>query len=180
MAEVSAAYSQLSLNAQILTDSAKRLSGCHNSTIRGMLSSQISAFVLISAHCALAIKVHLTDFSASSKRLRNNLMIIKQSKNADKHNLQPSLSQEQLSMVSEKPSVLNIYMDRPQLSGSLSQKSPQVTSTCHPLAASLTKTEYAMKRRSVCPCCSSILLRHIGLKGLYWRCSYCEQEMPVL
>ena len=30
-----------------------------------------------------------------------------------------------------------------------------------------------------CPCCSDILLRHIRLAGLYWRCSSCHEEMPV-
>jgi len=30
-----------------------------------------------------------------------------------------------------------------------------------------------------CPCCSYILLRHIDLAGIYWRCSHCYQEMPV-
>lgn len=34
-------------------------------------------------------------------------------------------------------------------------------------------------RKSTCPCCSYILLRHIDLEGIYWRCSHCYQEMPV-
>lgn len=33
--------------------------------------------------------------------------------------------------------------------------------------------------KSTCPCCSYILLRHIDLEGIYWRCSHCYQEMPV-
>ncbi|KAF3886830.1 hypothetical protein DA73_0400016060 [Tolypothrix bouteillei VB521301] len=33
--------------------------------------------------------------------------------------------------------------------------------------------------RSICPCCSYTLLRHMGLGGIYWRCSHCYQEMPV-
>lgn len=32
---------------------------------------------------------------------------------------------------------------------------------------------------SICPCCSYTLLRHIGLRGIYWRCSHCYQEMPL-
>lgn len=32
----------------------------------------------------------------------------------------------------------------------------------------------------VCPCCSSPLLRHVRRSGIYWRCSHCHQEMPVL
>ncbi|OWY63564.1 hypothetical protein B7486_52390 [cyanobacterium TDX16] len=32
---------------------------------------------------------------------------------------------------------------------------------------------------SACPCCSYILLRHVGLAGIYWRCSHYYQEMPV-
>lgn len=31
-----------------------------------------------------------------------------------------------------------------------------------------------------CPCCSYGLLRHIRNDGIYWRCSHCYQEMPVL
>ncbi len=33
--------------------------------------------------------------------------------------------------------------------------------------------------KSICPCCSYTLLRHMGLSGIYWRCSHCYQEMPV-
>ena len=34
--------------------------------------------------------------------------------------------------------------------------------------------------RHTCPCCSYTLLRHIRCGGIYWRCSHCYQEMPVL
>jgi hypothetical protein len=34
--------------------------------------------------------------------------------------------------------------------------------------------------RHTCPCCSYTLLRHIDSQGIYWRCSHCYQEMPVL
>ncbi|MFM6189572.1 MAG: hypothetical protein ACKPEN_16670 [Planktothrix sp.] len=33
---------------------------------------------------------------------------------------------------------------------------------------------------AICPCCSSILLRHIRPTGIYWYCSHCHQEMPNL
>jgi ribosomal protein L37AE/L43A len=36
-----------------------------------------------------------------------------------------------------------------------------------------------MIMRHTCLCCSNTLLRHTRLKGLYWRCSHCNQEMPV-
>jgi len=36
-----------------------------------------------------------------------------------------------------------------------------------------------MTSRHICLCCSNTLLRHIRLKGLYWRCSHCYEEMPV-
>ncbi|ARV62175.1 hypothetical protein BZZ01_29255 [Nostocales cyanobacterium HT-58-2] len=36
-----------------------------------------------------------------------------------------------------------------------------------------------MISKHTCPCCSYTLLRHIDLKGIYWRCSHCYQEMPV-
>ncbi|NHC36062.1 hypothetical protein [Scytonema millei] len=39
--------------------------------------------------------------------------------------------------------------------------------------------EQSRLRKSTCPCCSYILLRHIDLAGIYWRCSHCYQEMPV-
>ncbi len=34
--------------------------------------------------------------------------------------------------------------------------------------------------RHTCPCCSYMLLRHIRRGAIYWRCSHCYQEMPVL
>ncbi len=34
--------------------------------------------------------------------------------------------------------------------------------------------------RHTCPCCSYTLLRHIRRGGIFWRCSHCYQEMPVL
>ncbi len=36
-----------------------------------------------------------------------------------------------------------------------------------------------MMMRSTCLCCSNTLLRHARLKQIYWRCSYCDQEMPA-
>ncbi|MBD2368602.1 hypothetical protein [Leptolyngbya boryana] len=31
----------------------------------------------------------------------------------------------------------------------------------------------------LCPCCSYVLLRHVRLDGVYWRCSHCHAEMAV-
>ncbi len=41
-------------------------------------------------------------------------------------------------------------------------------------------TRHSMMSKHTCPCCSYTLLRHLRLGGLYWRCSHCYQEMPVL
>jgi hypothetical protein len=30
-----------------------------------------------------------------------------------------------------------------------------------------------------CPCCSSVLLRHICRNRVYWRCSHCRAPMSV-
>jgi hypothetical protein len=43
----------------------------------------------------------------------------------------------------------------------------------------LTAIDQIMISRHTCPCCSHILLRHIRLGKLYWRCSHCYQPMPV-
>lgn len=40
-------------------------------------------------------------------------------------------------------------------------------------------TGQSILSKSVCPCCSYILLRHIDLEGIYWLCSHCYQKMPV-
>jgi ribosomal protein L37AE/L43A len=40
-------------------------------------------------------------------------------------------------------------------------------------------TQLSMSVRHTCPCCSYILLRHLVLGSLYWRCSHCYQEMPA-
>jgi ribosomal protein L37AE/L43A len=37
----------------------------------------------------------------------------------------------------------------------------------------------SMMMRPTCPCCSSTLLRHARHTEIYWRCSYCYQEMPA-
>ena len=34
--------------------------------------------------------------------------------------------------------------------------------------------------RHTCPCYSYTLFRHIRRGGIFWRCSHCYQEMPVL
>ena len=36
-----------------------------------------------------------------------------------------------------------------------------------------------MNSKHICLCCSNALLRHVRSGGIYWRCSYCYQEMPV-
>ncbi|MBW4580523.1 MAG: hypothetical protein KME42_13240 [Tildeniella nuda ZEHNDER 1965/U140] len=38
----------------------------------------------------------------------------------------------------------------------------------------------SLRGRHTCPLCSTALLRHMRLGGLYWRCSHCNDEMPVL
>ncbi len=40
-------------------------------------------------------------------------------------------------------------------------------------------TKQLMLSNSTCPSCSYTLLRHISLRGIYWRCSHCYQEMPT-
>ncbi len=37
----------------------------------------------------------------------------------------------------------------------------------------------SMSSRRTCLCCSGILLRHMRLGGLYWRCHSCYTDMPV-
>jgi hypothetical protein len=37
----------------------------------------------------------------------------------------------------------------------------------------------SMKMKPICLCCSNILLRHARSREIYWRCSYCYQEMPA-
>ncbi len=64
----------------------------------------------------------------------------------------------------------------------LLNKSPQrlvhpKTGSSHMNAA--TYHSNPMISKHTCLCCSYTLLRHIGLRGLYWRCSHCYQEMPV-
>ncbi|OLP15521.1 hypothetical protein BST81_25805 [Leptolyngbya sp. 'hensonii'] len=39
--------------------------------------------------------------------------------------------------------------------------------------------DQSMTSRHTCPCCSYVLLRHIRLGGLYWRCSHCHESMPA-
>jgi hypothetical protein len=34
--------------------------------------------------------------------------------------------------------------------------------------------------RQHCPCCSNVLLRHIRPSGIYWRCSHCWQDLPLI
>ncbi|EKQ69321.1 hypothetical protein OsccyDRAFT_1947 [Leptolyngbyaceae cyanobacterium JSC-12] len=46
----------------------------------------------------------------------------------------------------------------------------------HQLDASI---DQPMEERHTCLCCSYVLLRHIGMRGVYWRCSHCYQTMPV-
>ncbi|NEQ33507.1 MAG: hypothetical protein F6K04_21350 [Leptolyngbya sp. SIO4C5] len=36
-----------------------------------------------------------------------------------------------------------------------------------------------MNKRT-CPCCGNVLLRHMRNSGLYWVCTDCWQEMPVI
>lgn len=43
---------------------------------------------------------------------------------------------------------------------------------------SLSDVAQSMSSRHICPCCSNVLLRHIRLGKLYWRCNHCYQAMP--
>lgn len=36
-----------------------------------------------------------------------------------------------------------------------------------------------MMSKHLCPDCSYVLLRHVRLGELYWRCSHCHREMPL-
>lgn len=36
-----------------------------------------------------------------------------------------------------------------------------------------------MNSRHTCLCCSTVLLRHMRLQGLYWRCQHCRADMPI-
>lgn len=36
-----------------------------------------------------------------------------------------------------------------------------------------------LRSRHTCLCCSGILLRHVRLDGIYWRCLSCHADMPV-
>ena len=42
-----------------------------------------------------------------------------------------------------------------------------------------TSIRQSMMMNPTCPCCSSTLLRHARHREIYWRCSYCYQEMPA-
>jgi ribosomal protein L37AE/L43A len=44
---------------------------------------------------------------------------------------------------------------------------------------SIISQDQSMVKQHSCPCCSNILLRHMRLGTLYWRCSHCHQAMPV-
>jgi hypothetical protein len=35
-------------------------------------------------------------------------------------------------------------------------------------------------RSNNCPCCGNSLLRHIRHAGVYWFCTSCRQEVPLL
>lgn len=35
-------------------------------------------------------------------------------------------------------------------------------------------------RNNACPCCGSSLLRHARQGGIYWFCTSCWQEVPLL
>ncbi|MEO9128191.1 MAG: hypothetical protein ABI262_26425 [Microcoleus sp.] len=39
--------------------------------------------------------------------------------------------------------------------------------------------ESGMSSRHTCLCCSTVLVRHMRLGGLYWRCGYCRVDMPT-
>jgi ribosomal protein L37AE/L43A len=37
-----------------------------------------------------------------------------------------------------------------------------------------------MDRQQTCPCCDNSLLRHIRHGKIYWFCTHCWQEVPLL
>jgi ribosomal protein L37AE/L43A len=39
--------------------------------------------------------------------------------------------------------------------------------------------ESGMSSRHTCLCCSTVLLRHMRLGGLYWCCGCCHADMPA-
>ena len=39
--------------------------------------------------------------------------------------------------------------------------------------------EDPMSSRRTCLCCSTVLLRHMRMGGLYWHCRSCHTEMPI-
>jgi ribosomal protein L37AE/L43A len=51
--------------------------------------------------------------------------------------------------------------------------------TSRPQLGISTTMSQSMMSKHLCPHCSDVLLRHVRLGELYWRCSYCYQEMPV-
>lgn len=49
----------------------------------------------------------------------------------------------------------------------------------NPLLPHLITFDLSMTNQHICPCCSYVLLRHMRLGGLYWRCSHCYVSMPA-
>lgn len=47
----------------------------------------------------------------------------------------------------------------------------------HGQQETFTTIELPLRSQRTCPCCSAVLLYHVRLSGLYWRCSYCGQEI---
>ncbi|WP_146141041.1 hypothetical protein [Stenomitos frigidus] len=43
-----------------------------------------------------------------------------------------------------------------------------------------TTIKRSMQKRHYCLLCSTVLLRHMRAGGLYWRCSHCHEEMPIV
>ncbi|NJL47487.1 MAG: hypothetical protein HC929_08330 [Leptolyngbyaceae cyanobacterium SM2_5_2] len=61
--------------------------------------------------------------------------------------------------------------------------SSPLRSTSRPRPDSLSPNQIGldqqMTSRHSCPCCSSVLLRHIRHGNVYWRCSHCRAAMAV-
>lgn len=55
----------------------------------------------------------------------------------------------------------------------LYQLIPEVTSSAH------IQFDDRMSSCHTCPCCSSVLLRHISRSRVYWRCSHCRAPMSA-
>jgi ribosomal protein L37AE/L43A len=64
------------------------------------------------------------------------------------------------------------------LSTSLGQFCSKIAPSCSQRMTHKTIGQ-SMMMKPTCLCCSNTLLRHAREREIYWRCSYCYQEMPA-